>query len=61
MLLVDSIQDANTVKNTLAGLIRRSETFGKSREDILFELQCLVEDAENSINIIDEYTSKDYV
>ena len=60
MMLRDSIQDATLVKEMLQSLIRRSDTFGKSREDILWELQCLVEDCEKSIEKMDFEMSKAY-
>jgi len=60
MMLRDSIQDATLVKSVLEGLIRRSETYGKSREDILMELQFLVEDAEKSINEMDRRMAKEF-
>lgn len=60
MILRDSIQDATLVKNVLEGLIRRSDTYGKSREDILFELKCLVEDCEKSIAHMDEAMAKEF-
>lgn len=53
MILRDSIQDAALVKNVLEGLIRRADTYGKSREDILMELQFLVEDCDKSITKMD--------
>ena len=53
MILRDSIQDAALVKSVLEGLIRRADTYGKSREDILMELQFLVEDAQKSIDMMD--------
>jgi len=60
MMLRDSIQDATLVKSVLEGLIRRSETYSKSREDILMELQFLVEDAEKSINEMDRRMAKEF-
>jgi hypothetical protein len=54
MMLRDSIQDATLVKSVLEGLIRRADTYGKSREDILMELQFLVEDAQKSIDKMDK-------
>ena len=60
MMLRDSIQDAETVKNRLESLIRRSKNYGKSREDILMELQFLVEDAQKSIDEIDRRMAKEY-
>ncbi len=60
MMLLDSIQDATLVKSVLEGLIRRSETYDKSREDILMELQFLVEDAEKSINEMDRRMAKEF-
>jgi hypothetical protein len=54
MMLRDSIQDATLVKSVLEGLIRRADTYGKSREDILMELQFLVEDAQKSIDRMDK-------
>ena len=60
MMLRDSIQDAETVKSRLEGLIRRSNTYGKSREDILMELQFLVEDAQKSIDEMDRRMAKEF-
>ena len=60
MILRDSIQDATLVKSVLEGLIRRSETYGKSREDILMELQFLVEDAQKSIDMMDSQMAKEF-
>ena len=60
MMLRDSIQDATLVKEILQGLIRRSDTFGKSREDILWELQCLVEDCQKSIDRMDQQMAKEF-
>lgn len=60
MMLRDSIQDAETVKNRLESLIRRSKNYGKSREDILMELQFLVEDAQTSIDEMDRRMAKEY-
>lgn len=60
MMLIDSIQDAATVKKALQGLIRRADTFGKSREDILEELSLLVEDADKSIDEMDRQLAKAY-
>jgi len=60
MMLRDSIQDAETVKQRLESLIRRSKNYGKSREDILMELQFLVEDAQKSINEIDRRMAREY-
>lgn len=53
MLLRDSIADASTVKSVLEGLIRRADTYGKTREDILLELTMLVEDVNKSIDKMD--------
>lgn len=60
MMLIDSIQDAATVKKALQSLIRRADTFGKSREDILEELSLLVEDADKSIDEMDRQLAKAY-
>jgi len=60
MMLLDSIQDATTVKKVVESLIRRADTYGKSREDILFELQVLVEDADKSIQEMDRRMAKAY-
>lgn len=60
MMLHDSIQDAETVKQRLESLIRRSENYDKSREDILMELQFLVEDAQKSINEMDRRMAREY-
>lgn len=60
MMLRDSIQDAETVKQRLESLIRRSKNYGKSREDILMELQFLVEDAQKSINEMDRRMAREY-
>ena len=60
MMLRDSIQDAETVKNRLESLIRRSKNYGKSREDILMELQFLVEDAQTSIDEMDRRMAREY-
>jgi hypothetical protein len=60
MMLRDSIQDAETVKQRLEGLIRRSKNYGKSREDILMELQFLVEDAQKSIDEMDRRLAKEF-
>lgn len=59
MMLRDSIQDATLVKSVLEGLIRRSENYNKSREDILMELQILVEDAQKSIDEMDLQMAKE--
>ena len=61
MMLRDSIQDATLVKSVLEGLIRRSENYDKSREDILMELQILVEDAQKSIDEMDLQMAKELV
>jgi hypothetical protein len=60
MMLRDSIQDAETVKQRLEGLIRRSNNYDKSREDILMELQFLVEDAQKSIDEMDRRLAKEF-
>lgn len=60
MMLRDSIQDAENVKTRLQSLIRRSNTYGKSREDILMELQILVEDAQKSIDMMDSQMAKEF-
>lgn len=60
MMLRDSIQDAENVKSRLESLIRRSTTYGKSRDDILMELQFLVEDAQKSIDEMDRRMAKEY-
>ena len=60
MMLRDSIQDAENVKNRLQSLIRRSNTYGKSREDILMELQILVEDAQKSIDEMDRRMAREF-
>ena len=54
MILRDSIQDASLVKEVLSGLIRRADTYGKTREDILMELNFMVQDIEKSINFMDQ-------
>lgn len=59
MMLRDSIQDATLVKSVLKSLIRRSENYDKSREDILMELQFLVEDAQKSIDEMDLQMAKE--
>lgn len=53
MILRDSIQDASTVKSVVEGLIRRADTFGKTRDDILLELSMMVNDIETSIDQMD--------
>lgn len=58
MMLRDSIADAATVKKVLEGLIRRADTYGKSREDILMELNFIVEDVEKSIDRMDREMEK---
>ena len=58
MILRDSIQDASTVKAIVEGLIRRADTYGKTREDILFELTCMVEDVDKSITHMDASISE---
>ena len=60
MMLRDSIQDATLVKSVLEGLIRRADTYGKSREDILMELRFLVEDAQKSIDKMDKEMSESF-
>ena len=60
MILRDSIQDAALVKSVLEGLIRRADTYGKSREDILMELQFLVEDAQKSIDMMDSKIAAEF-
>ena len=60
MILRDSIQDAALVKSVLEGLIRRADTYGKSREDILMELQFLVEDAQKSIDMMDSKMASEF-
>lgn len=60
MILRDSIQDASTVKSVVEGLIRRSDTFNKSREDILIELSMMVNDIETSIDRMDADYAKAY-
>lgn len=60
MMLRDSIQDAEAVKQRLESLIRRSKNYGKSREDILMELQFLVEDAQTSIDEMDRRMAREY-
>ena len=60
MMLRDSIQDAENVKARLQSLIRRSNTYGKSREDILMELQILVEDAQKSIDEMDRRMAREF-
>lgn len=60
MMLRDSIQDATLVKSVLEGLIRRADTYGKSREDILMELQFLVEDAQKSIDRMDKNMAAEF-
>ena len=59
MMLRDSIQDATLVKSVLESLIRRSENYNKSREDILMELQFLIEDAQKSIDEMDLQMAKE--
>lgn len=61
MMLRDSIQDATLVKSVLESLIRRSENYNKSREDILMELQFLIEDAQKSIDEMDLQMAKEFV
>lgn len=53
MILRDSILDASTMKAVLKGLIRRADTFGKTREDILMELNAMIEDIDTSIDMMD--------
>lgn len=58
MILRDSIHDATTVKEVLSGLIRRSDSYSKTREEILMELNFIVEDVEKSINRMDSEMEK---
>lgn len=58
MILRDSIHDATTVKEVLSSLIRRSDSYSKTREEILMELNFIVEDVEKSINHMDSEMEK---
>jgi len=49
MLIVKDIQDAITVKNKLAGVLRRSNTFNMSKSDIQVELDMIIGDLINNI------------
>lgn len=59
MILRDSILDAETVKVVLESLIRRAHAYGKSREDILMELNFIVDDVKKSIDTMDNQMSKE--
>jgi len=60
MILSDSIQDATTMKKVVSSLIRRADTFGKTRDDILLELSMMVNDIETSIDRMDADYSEAY-
>jgi hypothetical protein len=49
MLIVKDIQDAITVKNKLASVLRRSNTFNMSKSDIQVELDMIIGDLINNI------------
>lgn len=44
MLIVKDIQDATTVKNKLASVLRRSNTFNMNKSDIQVELDMIISD-----------------
>ena len=44
MLIVRDIQDAITVKNKLASVLRRSNTFNMNKSDIQVELDMIISD-----------------
>jgi hypothetical protein len=43
------------VKERITSIMRRAETFGKSREDLLHELTFFVEDLDKSIDSVLEH------
>lgn len=49
MLIVKDIQDAITIKNKLAGVLRRSNTFNMSKSDIQVELDMIIGDLIDNI------------
>ena len=49
MLIVKDIQDAITIKNKLASVLRRSNTFNMSKSDIQVELDMIIGDLINNI------------
>lgn len=49
MIIVKDIQDAITMKVSLASIQRRANTFAKSKEDILLEIGMLIQDLEKNI------------
>jgi hypothetical protein len=49
MLIVKDIQDAITIKNKLASVLRRSNTFNMSKSDIQVELDMIIGDLIDNI------------
>lgn len=58
MIIVRDIVDATTVRDTLASLMSRAILFGKTRDQILEEIDLLVEDLDCNIDRIDREMEK---
>lgn len=53
MIIVNDIQDAMVMKNKLAGLLRRSFTFGMDKSDLQVEIDMIVGDLMSNISRIE--------
>tara|TARA_R110000796_G_scaffold124879_2_gene239413 strand:+ start:2003 stop:2191 length:189 start_codon:yes stop_codon:yes gene_type:complete len=58
MIIVNDIQDATTMKNTLSSLLRRSRTFGYQTSDIQVELDMIIQDLIKNVDRIDNDMSE---
>lgn len=58
MIIVNDIQDATTMKNTLSSLLRRSRTFGYQTSDIQVELDMIIQDLIKNVDRIDNEMSE---
>lgn len=55
-----SVMEMDGLAMRLASLIRRADTFGKSKEDILMELEWIVKDIQKSVDAYDRYMDEEY-
>tara|TARA_R110000803_G_scaffold53350_1_gene109492 strand:+ start:429 stop:611 length:183 start_codon:yes stop_codon:yes gene_type:complete len=59
MIIVNDIQDAITMKNKIASVLRRSVMFGSNVSDIQLELDMLVGDLIKNIDRIESQMEKE--
>lgn len=55
-----SVMEMDGLAMRLGSLIRRADTFGKSKEDILMELEWIVKDIQKSVDAHDRYMEEEY-